>query len=232
MRRIGSRTVPDREPGARRQSGRAQPAAMTSGPKEWALASCQRYANGRPITSRRYDHLRSRLGRHLRWVRTQQISTHWIRHATLTWLAELRRCHRPRLQRPHRYRQRDRRHGDLRARQPGRRGRRAGRADRRAPPARHDRGALTSTAAVTVDPSPAADPGLRGPVEVASGLACAVLRWCGRRAGAWVPASPPARLTPLGLSSETNLVAARDGNRDDQPGAAGGCGMLVSPGGR
>ena len=26
------------------------------------------------------------LGRHLPWVRTQQISTHWIRHTTLTWV--------------------------------------------------------------------------------------------------------------------------------------------------
>ena len=36
-----------------------------------------RYADGHPITSRRYDHLWTRLGRHLPWVRTQQISTHW-----------------------------------------------------------------------------------------------------------------------------------------------------------
>ena len=39
-----------------------------------------RYADGRPITSRRYDHLWTRIGRHLPWVRTQQISMHWIRH--------------------------------------------------------------------------------------------------------------------------------------------------------
>src|SRR5262249_51647873 len=31
-----------------------------------------RYANGRPITSRRCDHLWTRLGRHLAWVRAQQ----------------------------------------------------------------------------------------------------------------------------------------------------------------
>ncbi len=37
------------------------------------------------MKSRRYDHLWTRLGRHLPWVRTQQISTHWIRHTTLTW---------------------------------------------------------------------------------------------------------------------------------------------------
>ena len=32
-----------------------------------------RYASGRPVTSRRYDHLWTRIGRHLPWVRTQQI---------------------------------------------------------------------------------------------------------------------------------------------------------------
>jgi hypothetical protein len=45
-----------------------------------------RYANGNPITSRRYDHLWHRLGQHIPWVATQQISTHWLRHTTLTWV--------------------------------------------------------------------------------------------------------------------------------------------------
>ncbi|MEU4394025.1 site-specific integrase [Kribbella sp. NPDC023855] len=45
-----------------------------------------RYADGRPITKRRYDHLWDRIGRHLPWVATQQISTHWLRHTTLTWV--------------------------------------------------------------------------------------------------------------------------------------------------
>jgi integrase/recombinase XerC len=44
-----------------------------------------RYADGRPVTYRRYDGLWVRIG-HLPWVRTQQISTHWIRHTTLTWV--------------------------------------------------------------------------------------------------------------------------------------------------
>lgn len=44
------------------------------------------YRNRRPITARRYDHLWSRLGKHLPWVATQQISTHWLRHTTLTWV--------------------------------------------------------------------------------------------------------------------------------------------------
>ncbi|GGM86414.1 tyrosine-type recombinase/integrase [Dactylosporangium sucinum] len=49
---------------------------------------CQllRYRNGQAITGRRYDHLWQRLGKHLPWVATQQISTHWIRHTTLTWV--------------------------------------------------------------------------------------------------------------------------------------------------
>lgn len=45
-----------------------------------------RYRNGRHITYRRYDHLWERLGRYLPWVRAQQISMHWIRHTTLTWV--------------------------------------------------------------------------------------------------------------------------------------------------
>ena len=39
-----------------------------------------RYADGRPITHGRYDHLWGRIGRHLPWVATQGISSHWIRH--------------------------------------------------------------------------------------------------------------------------------------------------------
>jgi len=45
-----------------------------------------RYADGRPVTYRRYDGLWVRIGRHLPWVRTQQVSTHWLRHTTLTWV--------------------------------------------------------------------------------------------------------------------------------------------------
>ncbi|MEB3371324.1 tyrosine-type recombinase/integrase [Saccharopolyspora mangrovi] len=45
-----------------------------------------RYRDGRPITRRRYDHLWNRIGDHLPWVIAQQISTHWIRHTTLTWV--------------------------------------------------------------------------------------------------------------------------------------------------
>ncbi|MEY8042610.1 tyrosine-type recombinase/integrase [Saccharopolyspora cebuensis] len=45
-----------------------------------------RQANGTPISRRRYDYLWGRLGRHLPWVATQQVTTHWLRHTTLTWV--------------------------------------------------------------------------------------------------------------------------------------------------
>ena len=45
-----------------------------------------RYATGKPINSRRYDYLWHRLGEHLPWVKTQQVTTHWIRHTILTWV--------------------------------------------------------------------------------------------------------------------------------------------------
>jgi integrase/recombinase XerC len=45
-----------------------------------------RYTDGQPVTYRRYDGLWVRIGRHLPWARTQQISTHWLRHTTLTWV--------------------------------------------------------------------------------------------------------------------------------------------------
>jgi integrase len=45
-----------------------------------------RYRDGRPLTSRRYDHLWKRLGQQLPWVAAQGISTHWLRHTTLTWV--------------------------------------------------------------------------------------------------------------------------------------------------
>jgi len=44
-----------------------------------------RYTDGRPVTYRRFDGLWARIGRHLPWSCTQQVSTHWLRHTTLTW---------------------------------------------------------------------------------------------------------------------------------------------------
>jgi integrase len=45
-----------------------------------------RYRDGRALSSRRYDHLWKRLGQRLPWVAAQGISTHWLRHTTLTWV--------------------------------------------------------------------------------------------------------------------------------------------------
>ncbi len=45
-----------------------------------------RRRHGQPITRRRYDSLWHRIGQHLEWVERQQISTHWLRHTTLTWV--------------------------------------------------------------------------------------------------------------------------------------------------
>ena len=45
-----------------------------------------RYTSGRPITTRRYDHLWLRVGKHLPWARSLGITTHWLRHTTLTWV--------------------------------------------------------------------------------------------------------------------------------------------------
>ena len=44
------------------------------------------FRDGRPLTSRRYDQLWKRIGTALQWVAVQGISTHWLRHTTLTWV--------------------------------------------------------------------------------------------------------------------------------------------------
>ncbi|TQM78149.1 site-specific recombinase XerD [Saccharothrix saharensis] len=45
-----------------------------------------RNRKGKPITARRYDHLWERIGEHIDTVRTLGITTHWLRHTTLTWV--------------------------------------------------------------------------------------------------------------------------------------------------
>ncbi|MEU7928453.1 site-specific integrase [Micromonospora sp. NPDC049107] len=45
-----------------------------------------RYRNGQPASYRRYDLMWKRIGRQLPWVAAQGISTHWLRHTTLTWV--------------------------------------------------------------------------------------------------------------------------------------------------
>jgi hypothetical protein len=54
--------------------------------RTWRRGALLRYATGKPITARRYDYLWNRLGEHLPWVKTQQVTTHWIRHTILTWV--------------------------------------------------------------------------------------------------------------------------------------------------
>jgi integrase/recombinase XerC len=51
-----------------------------------SAAQLLRYTSRRPITPRRYDHLWARIGLHLPWVAAQQVSTHWLRYTTLTWV--------------------------------------------------------------------------------------------------------------------------------------------------
>ncbi|MEV1072694.1 hypothetical protein [Micromonospora parva] len=45
-----------------------------------------RYRNGQPATYRRHDLMWKRIGRQLPWVAVQGITTHWLRHTTLTWV--------------------------------------------------------------------------------------------------------------------------------------------------
>jgi len=45
-----------------------------------------RFASGRPLTKRRYDSLWERIRGHLSWADSQMVSTHWLRHTTLTWV--------------------------------------------------------------------------------------------------------------------------------------------------
>jgi integrase len=48
--------------------------------------SLLRYRSGQRITRRRYDYIWTRLGQQLPWVAAQGVSTHWLRHTTLTWV--------------------------------------------------------------------------------------------------------------------------------------------------
>ncbi len=45
-----------------------------------------RYRNGAPLSTRRYDHLWHRIGQNLPWVAAHGITTHWLRHTTITWV--------------------------------------------------------------------------------------------------------------------------------------------------
>jgi hypothetical protein len=45
-----------------------------------------RHRSGQPLTARRYDYLWTRIRQRLPWAAAQQVSTHWLRHTTLTWV--------------------------------------------------------------------------------------------------------------------------------------------------
>lgn len=45
-----------------------------------------RYRDGRPITTSRYDYLTNRIQEHLPWAARLQVSAHWVRHTTLTFV--------------------------------------------------------------------------------------------------------------------------------------------------
>ena len=45
-----------------------------------------RHHNGTPINRRRYDRMWQRLADRIPWVAARNISTHWLRHTTLTWV--------------------------------------------------------------------------------------------------------------------------------------------------
>jgi site-specific recombinase XerD len=100
-----------------------------------------RYRNGRPVTARRYDGLWARIGRVLPWVRTQQISMHWIRHIfhlDVGRRAPVRLRGRPSLRRARRPRPGSEvhgRHGHLRPRRAARSSNSPRHPDRRTPPA-------------------------------------------------------------------------------------------------
>ncbi|WP_109524662.1 MULTISPECIES: tyrosine-type recombinase/integrase [Nocardia] len=45
-----------------------------------------RYKNGNPISGARYTTFFRRAGRHLPWVEQHNVTIHWLRHTTLTWV--------------------------------------------------------------------------------------------------------------------------------------------------
>jgi len=73
------------QPVTRDVAARLQEHAATRGPVR-PTDQLLRYRDGRALTSRRYDHLWKRNGDRLPWVAAQNVSTHWLRHTTLTWV--------------------------------------------------------------------------------------------------------------------------------------------------
>ncbi|MFD9615401.1 site-specific integrase, partial [Streptomyces sp. NPDC059083] len=53
---------------------------------EQATRRVLRYRSGRPVGRRRYDYLTKRIREQLPWAAALQVSAHWIRHTTLTFV--------------------------------------------------------------------------------------------------------------------------------------------------
>lgn len=45
-----------------------------------------RYADGKPITDRRYDYIFNRVQDALDWAKAMGVTAHWLRHTTLKWV--------------------------------------------------------------------------------------------------------------------------------------------------
>lgn len=77
-------------PGPNTQPPPSAPYEIAAGdvsPSGWrALPTLSAHLFALPLTGRRYDYLWSRLGRHLPWVAAQQVTIHWLRYTTLTWV--------------------------------------------------------------------------------------------------------------------------------------------------
>ena len=50
------------------------------------INSSRRVDRARPSFSRRWSYERTRIREHLPWAAAQQVSAHWLRHTTLTWV--------------------------------------------------------------------------------------------------------------------------------------------------
>ena len=91
-----------------------------------------RLRHGTRLTYRRHDQLWHRLGQRLPWVAAQGISTHWLRHTTLTWVERHFGYGIARAYAAHRLHRR--RHHHLHQSRPASRRRRPSRDDRPTPP--------------------------------------------------------------------------------------------------
>ncbi|MEV0712070.1 tyrosine-type recombinase/integrase [Nocardia aurea] len=72
-----------RTPHDRRAGHRARNGVPISADAETRLL---RYRNGDPISVNQYRHMFARIGAVVPWVAAHQVTVHWLRHTTLTWV--------------------------------------------------------------------------------------------------------------------------------------------------